>query len=652
MKKNGRKFLTIVIGFCLSIGATFAQLSCYNIVGYYPSWVAGGNYYINSPSQIDYGKYTMIDYAFVIPGTSGSMGSVPGSSTLVDLVNRCHTNNVKIVLSVGGWLDSSPDNTPFETIANSSSAITTFVNACANLVTQYNLDGIDIDWEYPTTKTKWNNLIVPLADRIHSMGKLLTAAVSESAANSGDHYDNVSVLDLVNIMCYGSYSTASSSIGYWTGRGVPQSKRMMGVPFYSADNNTSEHVQKANLAKTTAGGIMIWDIASEYGDITSIYNTLGSVCGKVSAPGSSTIYEAENATLSLAATETTNGGYHGASYVNYNNVADSYVEWNVNNTNAGLVAMAIQFANAGTANRPMDIYVNGTKVISNLAFNLTGAWTTWTKQSFSVNLNAGNNTIRATATSADGGPNVDYLEVSSTVVPISNLALNKAVTASSEPQAENPASSAVDGNTDTRWSASVYPQSIEVDLGAVYSISRTELVCYSDRAYQFKVEAKTTTGTYTQVVDRTTNTTPGTVAAPIADNFGAVDARYVKLTVTGCPGYTGTWVSISEFSVFGGTLKSKVETPEPASYKQIQLSNFPNPFYQNTMISYILEKDGKINLRVSDITGATKKVVVDKYLSAGKYDVPCDFSDLSSGVYFITLKTEDLTKTIKVIHVK
>ncbi|SFD88202.1 Por secretion system C-terminal sorting domain-containing protein [Chitinophaga sp. CF118] len=295
---------------------TFAQLSCYNIVGYYPSWVAGGNYYINTPSKIDYSKYTHICYAFSIPDNNGNMG-IDNASVLTDLVTRAHANNVKVLLSIGGWLSSSPSNTPFETIANSTTAINQLATVCGNLVTQYNLDGIDLDWEYPTTKTKWNNLATVLGTKLHGMGKLFTAAVSESASNNGDHYDNVTMLDLVNIMCYGGNNLASSSMSYWTSRGVPQSKRMLGVPFYSSDNTTAEHVWKSNLAKTTAGGIMIWDIATEYGDINSIYNTLGSICKggtpvpqnlATNKPVTASSLE-PNSTTSVVAANITDGNY-------------------------------------------------------------------------------------------------------------------------------------------------------------------------------------------------------------------------------------------------------------------------------------------------------------------------------------------------------
>lgn len=268
--------LLLLVSLLLFVGGASAQ-TCYNIVGYYPSWVAGGNAYINSPSKIDYSKYTHICYAFVIPGTDGNIGGVGNGAELTNLVTRGHAAGVKVLLSVGGWLDSSPSNTPFEAIATNTASINRLADACARLVTQYNLDGIDLDWEYPATKARWNALAPVVANRMHSMGKLFTAAVAESAYY-GDNYDNVGIVDLLNIMCYGPYTMARDAMQYWTNRGVPQNKRMLGVPFYDQHNTTAEHVQKSNLAKTTAAGIMIWDIASEYGDINSIYTTLGNVC--------------------------------------------------------------------------------------------------------------------------------------------------------------------------------------------------------------------------------------------------------------------------------------------------------------------------------------------------------------------------------------
>lgn len=125
----------------------------------------------------------------------------------------------------------------------------------------------------------------------------------------------------------------------------------------------------------------------------------------------STIYQAEDAVMSQAITETVNSGYTGPSYVNYNNEIGSYVEWTVNVTTAETEYLVFTYANGTTVDRPMEIRVNGNVVMKQLTFASTGAWTTWNTVVVQVMLNAGNNTIRATATTSNGGPNVDKLEI-------------------------------------------------------------------------------------------------------------------------------------------------------------------------------------------------------------------------------------------------
>lgn len=131
-----------------------------------------------------------------------------------------------------------------------------------------------------------------------------------------------------------------------------------------------------------------------------------------------------------------------------------------------------------------------------------------------------------------------------------NKALNKPVTFSIQ-QTGNEASDAVDGDLNTRWSARYYPQWIQVDLGATTRIKKTELAPTSNRAYKYKIEVKTSsTGAYTTVVDKTSNTTGGALQT---DTFDPVNARYVKVTITGCSGSECSslnWASINEFRVF------------------------------------------------------------------------------------------------------
>jgi hypothetical protein len=115
-----------------------------------------------------------------------------------------------------------------------------------------------------------------------------------------------------------------------------------------------------------------------------------------------------------------------------------------------------------------------------------------------------------------------------------------------------PFTNACDGDVDTRWSVQKFPQWVEVDLGQEYQIERTEVICHNDRAYQFKIEGKAAEGAFQLVVDRTENTVPGTVDAPVTDTFGPVKAQILRLTVVGADKYDGDWCSLREFRVFAG----------------------------------------------------------------------------------------------------
>jgi hypothetical protein len=122
-------------------------------------------------------------------------------------------------------------------------------------------------------------------------------------------------------------------------------------------------------------------------------------------------FEAEDARLSQAVVARNHTGFTGTGFVDYANVAGSFVEWTVPRTAAGSVTLTIRYANGTTANRPMAVSVNG-GTARTVSFPGTGSWNTWRTATVTVSLRAGTNTIRATATVAAGGPNVDWLEVS------------------------------------------------------------------------------------------------------------------------------------------------------------------------------------------------------------------------------------------------
>ncbi|MFY0688392.1 MAG: polysaccharide lyase family 7 protein [Cyclobacteriaceae bacterium] len=133
-----------------------------------------------------------------------------------------------------------------------------------------------------------------------------------------------------------------------------------------------------------------------------------------------------------------------------------------------------------------------------------------------------------------------------------NWALGQPVTGTGIADGANVVANLVDGDVVSRWSAEEFPQSATVDLGGDITISQTEVVCYEDRAYQYIIEgALTEDGTYTTIVDRSNNATPGTASTPILDAVDNVKARFVKITVSGAKVYAGAWVSLTELRVFG-----------------------------------------------------------------------------------------------------
>ncbi len=124
------------------------------------------------------------------------------------------------------------------------------------------------------------------------------------------------------------------------------------------------------------------------------------------------IYQAENAAYNQAVYETKNSGYTGTGYVNYDNVAGGYIEWSVIVPASTKVRLNFRYANGTTNNRPMEIKVNDAPAVGSMDFTPTGSWTTWNENSTDIYLTKGINTIRAVSLTAEGGPNIDYMEVS------------------------------------------------------------------------------------------------------------------------------------------------------------------------------------------------------------------------------------------------
>lgn len=305
-------------------------------VGYMPSWA--GNV-----SSIQYSKLTHINYSFVLPNSNGTLQGVPDPGKLQQLVSLGHQNGVKVSIAVGGWNNGNDDN--FEILAASANGRTTFVNALINLVNQYNLDGVDIDWEYPDPGAEGDNytaLMRQLGDQLHSRGKLLTAAVvSEGGTANGVQPAVFGIVDWLNIMAYdggsphANYDWSIASVNFWKNRGLPASKAVLGVPFYSrptyisyADlvrqdpananrdcyngncyNGLPTIRRKTTWAVSNAGGIMNWELSQDTTGATSLLNAIWETAsgGNPNPPTGGTIVGYGGKCVDVAGANAANG---------------------------------------------------------------------------------------------------------------------------------------------------------------------------------------------------------------------------------------------------------------------------------------------------------------------------------------------------------
>ena len=67
------------------------------------------------------------------------------SNILSNVVTYAHLHNVKVLLSVGGWSGSEF----FTEMTSSEENRNAFIENVRLTLLNFNLDGIDIDWEYP-----------------------------------------------------------------------------------------------------------------------------------------------------------------------------------------------------------------------------------------------------------------------------------------------------------------------------------------------------------------------------------------------------------------------------------------------------------------------------------------------------------------------
>jgi len=591
--------LPVLVAGLASIQAEAALPTTHKVIGYVPSWRGNVNF-------VRYDKLTHINYAFLVVREDGSYTNEFDPNLLQTVVTQAHAQGVKVLISVGGGANANPMGKAITNAAYPTSAATLKSNLLAFMAT-YQLDGIDLDWEYPQSATDtaaFTTFVTGLATEVHVQHKLLTAA-TVGANWVGQYYSDASVsaFDYLNVMAYdvagvnhSSYQIAADQLTYWANRGVPASKLVLGVPFYGyptpdftwsamaykdilasdptayskdvaagyAYNGVPTMVAKTQLAMTNADGIMIWELsmdsaAGNHSLLDAIAATITSnvttytisasagAGGSISPSGSVSVMQGASQTFTI----TPAAGYAVDTVLVDGASKGAVTTYTFSNVTAAHTVSATfklipvnQYTLTASAGTGGSISPSGVTTVSQ-----------GSSQTYVITPSIGYTIASVMVDGASQGAIASYTfsnvsanhTISATFSPVpvsSNLALGKAVTASSVETADFPAAYAVDGNAGTRW-ASAYtdPSWITVDLGSVTPINRVILKWEAAYAKAYQLQVSSDNQTWTTVFTQAAGT--GGVEEL---GFAAKTARYVRMYGTSRATQWG--YSLWEFEVY------------------------------------------------------------------------------------------------------
>jgi chitinase len=234
------------------------------------AYVQGGSI----PVVIHPKKLTHINYAFGRIDGNRALLDRPGVADDLARLRALDKQNpqLAVMVSIGGWTADG-----FSDAALTESSRHTFARSVVALLKQYDLDGVDLDWEYPgqgvagikyraTDKQNFTRLLKALREELDAGGAARVRAGKRRylltiAAADREYFDYVEMdklhvyLDWINEMAYDFFNSLTATTGHhaalyrsefarptdrtgdaavrqYLAAGVPASKIVLGVPFY------------------------------------------------------------------------------------------------------------------------------------------------------------------------------------------------------------------------------------------------------------------------------------------------------------------------------------------------------------------------------------------------------------------------------------
>ncbi|PPQ72321.1 hypothetical protein CVT24_004540 [Panaeolus cyanescens] len=247
---------------------------------YYPEWSAKDM----PPEVIDYSKFDVLFFGFATPNSAAALDWSSDAQSILKRIIRSiklSKSKTKVVLSIGGWNGSQW----FSDILSKASTMIAFIQKIIEILKAFNLDGVDIDWEFPNNQGSGNPSSPEDAANLLSFVQSLRSAVGPSkiisvvaghapwTGEDGKPLDDVSdfaeYVTFINVMNYGIWgasstpaansplgmlpvetsnmqASAEAALVQWTEAGFPASKMLLGLPLYGYVFKSSKSALDSN----------------------------------------------------------------------------------------------------------------------------------------------------------------------------------------------------------------------------------------------------------------------------------------------------------------------------------------------------------------------------------------------------------------------
>ncbi len=289
----------------------------FKVIGYY-----SGDLFDEPLENLQTDKLTHVIYAFLIPQKDGSLVELKKR-----LVMKAHNDGAKVFVAVGGWsYEGKPLQPVFEEVASSDETRKLLVENIYAFVDEYNLDGVELDWEHPNKNTiaDYEKLTVELSEVLKLKGKEMTAALNGAWSKTAGPEPSMVLTDkclesysFINVMAYDTNNAdhsplwfSETSIEYWLNRGVAAKDIVIGMPLYARPswmqyrhlvalnpeyafvdyapttptesyyNGMNTLREKTMMAMNRAGGVMLFDVNEDTNDEYSIVSMIDGLVKK------------------------------------------------------------------------------------------------------------------------------------------------------------------------------------------------------------------------------------------------------------------------------------------------------------------------------------------------------------------------------------